>query len=199
MRADTSSSTHLAIHTRYISPVPVFSLCQTWGSPVGETLSSSSPFTLCLILSLYSLSNETERHFPDICRPYLIAMRYPRKSTCSAPYPPQFLIGQAIWCRIRMVRSWAQAFPRISILITKMLFLAPVYCIAGNVRQGNFLTKINSWRRFFHKTTSVGSEIFMNVKMNKKQKTKVTASYVEKNIFSTFDKTKFLTNCLTVA
>ena len=55
---DTSSSTHLAIHTRYISPVPVLSLCQTWGSPVGETLSSFSslpfPFTLYFILSQMS-------------------------------------------------------------------------------------------------------------------------------------------------
>ena len=39
-----------------ISPVSVLSLCQTWGSPVGETLSSFSsfplPFTLYCILSV---------------------------------------------------------------------------------------------------------------------------------------------------
>ena len=55
---DTSSSTHLAMHTRYISPVSVLSLCQTWGHPVGETLSSFSslplPFTLYFILSFFT-------------------------------------------------------------------------------------------------------------------------------------------------
>ena len=39
-------STHLAIHARYISPVSVLSLCQIWGSPVGETLSSFSSLSL---------------------------------------------------------------------------------------------------------------------------------------------------------
>ena len=79
------------------------------------------------------------------------------------------------------------------------------YCIAGNFRQEfNFVAFVKAiffcLTKFFHKATSVGLEIFMNVKVNNKQKSdNRTAEEQTNERRPAFDENKFLKNCLTVA
>ena len=64
------------------------------------------------------------------------------------------------------------------LLYSKSVFGQTKYCIAGNFRQEfnfvefrqiYFLTKLNSWL-IIHKTTCAGSDIFVSMKINDKQK-----------------------------
>ena len=89
------SNTHLAIHTRHISPVSVFSLCLTWGSPVGEMLSSSPPFTLYLILSTLPHSmNDCGRHCLEDRECFRCSLRLPgnRQTTTTWEHTKYFQV-----------------------------------------------------------------------------------------------------------